>query len=387
MPGRISAAVLAKFIVPAAILGAHWFVDAARPFHNATRLADFAIDFGLAVYIAAVVRGRGRDAMVGVASILFCMAVAEGYALSVLAASATHVQTPGHYVFDPVMGWRAGHPGVFHHTELDAKTGQVIFDVDSTIDRNLNRQVLSAEDGPTVAFFGDSFTFGEGLRDEDTLPQIFADLTGRRMHVLNLAGTGYGPQQFLRPLETGLFDNLLTEPRVFVFQTAPWHADRAACVSEFIMPAARYTMSDGQPKYRGRCADRWWPWLNTLFTLSMYRIYLQPMVLGASPAKLDLYIAILIRAGEIAREKYHVPTVILYIPDAAYLRGSGSSDEQIMQRLRDGGLTVIDGRLDQSAFPGQNLAIPGDGHPTGIANRARAVLLRDAIAALDAQSR
>ena len=50
--------------------------------------------------------------------------------------------------------------------------------------------------------------------------------------------------------------------------------------------------------------------------------------------------------------------------------------------LREGGLVIIDARLDPKDFPGQELQIPGDGHPTGIANRARALLVRDALAGL-----
>src|SRR5260370_37551810 len=110
--------------------------------------------------------------------------------------------------------------------------------------------------------------------------------------------------------------------------------------------------------------------------IQMYRVYLQPVLLGARPAGLELYIAILIRAGQLAREKYGVPTIILYLPDDGYLRGSGYTDQQIMQRLRDGGLIVIDGGIDQGAFPNQPLIIPGDGHPTGLANRLRADLVR-----------
>jgi hypothetical protein len=53
-----------------------------------------------------------------------------------------------------------------------------------------------------------------------------------------------------------------------------------------------------------------------------------------------------------------------------------------MGRLRDGGLIVIDARLDPKDFGGQGLQIPGDGHPTGVANRARALLVRDALAGL-----
>jgi hypothetical protein len=68
------------------------------------------------------------------------------------------------------------------------------------------------------------------------------------------------------------------------------------------------------------------------------------------------------------------------------VRRAGLTDQQIMQRLRDGGLIVIDAGLDPKDFPGQNLRIPGDGHPTGVANRAWAVLVRDALTGLAAQA-
>ena len=52
------------------------------------------------------------------------------------------------------------------------------------------------------------------------------------------------------------------------------------------------------------------------------------------------------------------------------------------RRMRKGRLVVIDVRPDPRDFPGQELQIPGDGHPTGVANRARALLVRDALAGL-----
>jgi hypothetical protein len=70
--------------------------------------------------------------------------------------------------------------------------------------------VISAPTGLTAAFFGDSMTFGQGVPDAYTLPQAFADATGHRWRVLNLAFPGYGPQQFLRSLETDIFRDLLT---------------------------------------------------------------------------------------------------------------------------------------------------------------------------------
>jgi hypothetical protein len=219
------------------------------------------------------------------------------------------------------------------------------------------------------------------------LPQAFADATGDQLRVLNLAFLGYGPQQFLRALETDMFRDLLTEPRLFVFLTAPWHAERSACTSNFVLRAPRYVMVEGRPVYKGKCLDHWPVWLQYWLTrTATYSVFFEPVFGGAGPADMDLYVAILIRAGQLARERYGVPTLILYQPYDAYVRRAGFTDQQIIQRLHDGGLLVIDARLDPNDFPGQNLRIPGDGHPTGVANRAWAVLVRDALADLAAQA-
>jgi hypothetical protein len=231
-------------------------------------------------------------------------------------------------------------------------------------------------------------TFGQGVPDAETLPQAFADATtGYRLRVFNLAFPGYGPQQFLRALETDMFRDLLTEPRLFVFPTAPWHAERSACMSTFVLSAPRYVMVDGRPAYKDKCVDHWLVRLRYLLTrTAMYSVFFEPVIGGAGPADMDLYVAILIRAGQLARERYGVPTLILYQPYDAYVRRAGLTDRQIMQRLRDGGLLVVDAGLDPNDFAGQNLKIPGDGHPTGVANRAWAVLVRDALVGLAAQA-
>jgi hypothetical protein len=118
----------------------------------------------------------------------------------------------------------------------------------------------------------------------------------------------------------------------------------------------------------------------------MESVFFKPAFGGATAADMDLYAAILIRAGQLAREKYGVPTLILYLPYDSYVRSAGTTDQQIMQRLRDAGLLVVDANLDSKDFPGQVLGFPGDGHPTGVANRARALLVRDVLAGLPMQA-
>lgn len=76
---------------------------------------------------------------------------------------------------------------------------ETIFDVAYTIDEEY-RRVTPASDGhnaaQTVLFFGGSFVFGQGVNDEDTLPNRVAQrLPGAR--VMNYGFPGHGTQHML----------------------------------------------------------------------------------------------------------------------------------------------------------------------------------------------
>ena len=82
-----------------------------------------------------------------------------------------------------------------------------------------------------------------------------------------------------------MFRDLLTEPRLLVFPTAPWHAERSACMSTFVLQAPRYVMVDGRPVYKDKCVDHWLVRLRYLFTRSaMYSVFFEPVIGGAGPA-------------------------------------------------------------------------------------------------------
>jgi len=347
------------------------------------RFFELSLGFAIAVYVVAVTNGRLRSTALTIASLLFCLAAAEFYALLQL-APAIEITTPGDSGTRPNLGWGPQHAGVFHQKKLDGRTGSVIYDAAYTIDENLNRQVISAAAGPTIAFFGDSMTFGQGVADADTLPQAFADATGRQYRVLNFGIPGYGPQQFLRALDSDMYRDLLSGSRLFVMLTAPWHAERTNCAESFMLRAPRYVLAHGVLTYQGQCEDHW---VHHLWTrTAIDGVFLKPAFGGANAADMDLYAAILIRAGQLAREKFGVPTLILYLPNDGYVRRASTTDQQVMQRLRDAGLLVVDAGLDAKDFPGQPLGIPGDGHPTGVANRARALIVRDVLAGLPAEA-
>jgi hypothetical protein len=106
---------------------------------------------------------------------------------------------------DPVLGYgpRAGATG----TSTKIIGGREVYRATYSIDSNAIRRTSRLDDGDPSAsclfFFGDSFTFGEGLNDEDTLPWISQERAGATWRVFNFGFHGYGPHQMLAAIESG----------------------------------------------------------------------------------------------------------------------------------------------------------------------------------------
>lgn len=281
-----------------------------------------------------------------------------------------------------ILGWGPQRAGEFHSQRTDPSTGAVIFSADYSIDENLTRKTASTEAGPAIAFFGDSLTFGVGLNDADTLPQQFADLGERKQRVVNAAFPGYGPQHFLRALETGLFDTAIgADPKLFVFLTSPWHVERTACKASWVLDAPKYALEDGRVTFKGPCyAGGQHSLRQFLWHSALYRMIFDTDRRKAAHADIETYIAILVAATDLAKQKYHAETLIPYLKASDdYLRGAGISNDEIIARLRQGGAMVIDVTLEKEQAAGAPLSIPGDGHPTPLANTLRARLLKNAV--------
>ena len=352
------------------------FMERTRPF-SSFRLFTFILLLLLLVDVALFLGRTVRDILIAVISLVFGLTLVEA-AVDVFAPQSVLLMPHDFVARVPVMGWGPRHAGLFHVKRIDGETGKSIYDVIYTIDLNLLRETRSCADCATIAFFGDSFTFGEGLNDPDTLAQAFADAIDRKMRVLNLGFSGYSPQQFLRELETGRFDKVIgPQPKLFVFLTAPWHAPRAVCKTSFTLYAPRYALENGKFIYKGSCNEglalRMREWMENT---GSYRFFIEPYLERITHANIDFYIRMLVAATHLAQEKYGVSVLIPYIRDANYLRPTGFTDDEIMKQLQDGGAIVVDASLAQQAAAGARIIIPGETHPSALANRLRAALLK-----------
>lgn len=359
------------------LLAAIAFLEIERPFVS-FRLFTFACLFLILADLTSLTQKKIRDVLLGVTSLVLGILVLEAVS-DRISPQATLKTTQGLTVRQPVLGWGPQHSGRFHARKIDPKTGTVIYDVDYTIDTNLLRRTDSCETCGTIAFFGDSVTFGEGINDGNTLPQAFADGLDRKERVLNLAYSGYGPQQFLRELETGRFDQVIgPRPKLFVFLTGAWHAQRTACKASWVLYAPRYALENGKLVYKGPCYTGIGLWLQEWGVhAALYRKFIEPDLERLTDDDFELYVRILLAAVSLAEEKYKVPTLIPYLRlPKAYFHGTSFSDDEIIRQLRAGGADVLDLSSLQKPTAGALLAIPGDGHPTPYANRLRAAILK-----------
>lgn len=141
------------------------------------------------------------------------------------------------YVSSDILGW-APPKGVVVHAFKPEPGGLFhrpygkLFAADYTIGSNglrvappWKRNELSG----TVLFFGCSYTFGEGVSDNETLPYQVGALSQGRYRTINFAFEGYSPSQMVAALEHGLVKAAVdTKPTYAYYVAVPIHVWRVA---------------------------------------------------------------------------------------------------------------------------------------------------------------
>ncbi len=159
---------------------------------------------------------------------------------------------PGFYPDDSILGWRA-RPGATH--AVKRASDRVIYDVVYTIDSS-GWRVLPPDTARTAAgcaiLFADSFTFGQGLRDDQALPWLVRLGAMGRFRVFSLSSPGYGNEQMLAALERGLMERLPCRPTLVVYQAIIDHVLRAAGGPFYARRGPHYELRpDGTLEYLG----------------------------------------------------------------------------------------------------------------------------------------
>ena len=327
---------------------------------------------GLAYRFAAL-----RAAFTFLASLFLALTVAE-----LLEPLLYHPQKISNRLITPVDYWymkKFGWSGIKgnHRFALVKPDGETIYDVRYTIgDDGFRVTPSDPTAGDKIVFYGDSFTFGEGLNDGETLPYYFAQLTGRP--VKNYGFHGYGVQQPLAIMKS----DLDTSGTVNFLLTAPWHAERAACKVFYSAGSPKYEIAaDGSVIETGLCRmiTNLGP-LGKIINLSnLYQLYLATRTSEVTDADYDRYLAIIGNMARISRERGQKFIVGFIRADESLLKGTHFTNEKILDRLR----AMADEVLDLTLAPRNEDLDPKyyidvtDKHPSALANQTRAKILKE----------
>jgi len=246
-----------------------------------------------------------------------------------------------------------------------------VFDIQFSTDsfgRRITPQESLAARHRLALFMGCSFTLGAGVEGDETLPFYFGQLA-TQYRVLNYGGSGFGPQQTLVTLETGLSTDELGSfegELLMIYTMIPAHIDRAAGSRQVLETFGRYFPSysltaDGQPFLEGSFAAAH-P-LRSLFA----RLATQSALLRRLPERRDgraaeLTARLILAASRRFHERFHSDRFVV----VAY-PGEWRDGAPLLNRLRELGITVLgSSRLFRPGEPGLRLL---DNHPTALSHQ------------------
>jgi hypothetical protein len=278
------------------------------------------ITWGAILFAAVfVVRRTSVRAVLWNLGIVACaLAIFEGYVI-------THEYTPptfpnGLYVRDDALGWapqkgfaaraiKAGPAGLFHGPQ------GTLFDTTYTIDSNglrVSPPWRKDDLAGSVLFFGCSFTFGEGLKDEETLPYQVGVQSGGEYRIFNFGFEGYSPSQMLAAIEHGIVGRLVDNPPRYAFYVAlPVHVWRTAGRVAWGGHAPHYVLaSDGtvhevgffdvDKRFQSVLGTQIAPWLNKSAIWRLIMGHDSPI----TDDDIRLYFAVVHRSQELLAKQY-----------------------------------------------------------------------------------
>jgi hypothetical protein len=281
-----------------------------------------------------------------------------------------------HYVGDSDLGMGLP-PGVV--AESRKFTGDHLdYDVVYSIDSNGHRLTAASNDphADNVLFMGCSYTFGQGLNDNQALPQLFSALTDKRYNVINFGVPTYGLHQEVRTLELGRPEPLLTQgKRYIIYSAIADHANRAMAAYTWTVQGPAYRLGpDGIAQYYGNLNSVASGMVLTTLTRSLFigNYVLTPFMAKRTPDPIPLYIGLVKRARQLAEQKYHASFIMIFWDDKEPLEPS------VKAALDQAGIHYIPVTSiipDLNSNPAPYRVSPFDPHPSEAANRPIAAYL------------
>lgn len=261
---------------------------------------------------------------------------------------------------DPDFGWTLN-PGA--HVAASRKWNDTtLFEVNYTITDAGVRQTRGDPRGETWLFIGCSFTFGEGVNDDETLPARFSEQLGWKANVINVSTTGWGAHQVLRAFETGRLGGANAPVKHVIYQALPVHVARSAGRARWDVDGPAYRVSGDTVVFEGPLHSR-------RFARAVKFLQQSDLAMGLidrlyydrvpTDREIDLYVRIVESAATHARRDLGAPFTVLFWDDDANVEA-----RRILDRLAATGLPIIRATSLMTKRELDSLRYPHDTHPT-----------------------
>ncbi|MBI2423257.1 MAG: hypothetical protein HYV27_10540 [Candidatus Hydrogenedentes bacterium] len=244
--------------------------------------ALFAAGAGLAAFAAARHRrrkGRGTavhhaialagGALTGICTLLFLFELTFFTLNRWDTSGPVWAGNPHDFRGSPLLGYE-GPPGVVLHGRCTVRD-ELIYDVHYTFDEAGRRRTPfdAARAQEAWLFFGCSFTYGEGVEDDETLPACIAR-ANPEWAVYNYALGGYGPGQMLARLEEMNWKKDVPQPLAgAVYVYTPFQVRRASGSMSIVSNWGRhfpcYELQEDNTVRRIGSFESAWPWRASVY--------------------------------------------------------------------------------------------------------------------------
>ena len=271
-----------------------------------------------------------------------------------------------------------GIEGNFKETKV-APNGEIIYDVIHTIGKDGYRLDVPGDDFQ-IYIYGDSFLFGTGLNDRETLSYYLNK--NHNLKSKNLGMGGYGMHQALYNIQKGI----TSKKGLNILYTSPGHSHRSACIPAYSLGTPRYLVNDNKKLIRdGVCKNNIKQ--NIIFQTS-YIFKLIDIVFAKknnfSDKNIEIYLEILKEFSRLTKNNQS-KLMIVYIL-------SGDDDEKMKQNTKWSNNLIVDQYKKISDIT-LNLTLAEtyeqllnkyyihklDTHPTAEANIKRAKIIADVL--------
>lgn len=186
---------------------------------------------------------------------------------------------------------------------------EVIYDVQYTINSNAIRRTSNktAPGKPSVLFYGGSFTFGEGVEDQETLPAYFQEYMNGEMQAFNMGFHGYGPHQMLASLEHSLEKDIIAEnpPEYIIYQAIPGHVARCQGFNFWDYGGPKYILdANNNAQYSGPFHGTFSRYALSFLSRSKLLQKWFAREREITPEHLQLYTAVVAKSAQLFKERY-----------------------------------------------------------------------------------